>query len=211
MAAFLIPLAMGVAGAAASAYGGRKAKKGARREASAYGKLAEQAEQQRRAAAQTSGQSRNQFMEAATGARDFDPTEAMNRTAGSMMTSIGDQYRQTTNARMGNLNARGLFGSNIGGARAERNLNSQIAQALAGLSMQGAQMKQGALSDYTRNMGHVYGTDRDQENMYWDAAMGLRGSQIAGRAAGDQATAGMWGDIGGSLLGAAGQYAARRW
>lgn len=199
-----VPLIAGGIGAAASWWGGRKAKQGARRESDAYGKMAGDMERRQRQAAEQSSGTRNQFMEAATAARDFDPSAYMDRAAGSMMENLGEEYNQITNARVGNLNRRGLFQSDIGGAKQQRHLNSRIANALGGLSMQGAQMRQGAQSDYARTMGGVYGADRDQENQFLDAAMGLRGAQVAGRAAGDQAGAEMWGNIGGSLLGAAG-------
>lgn len=212
----LIPLAMGAAGAYSAWRGGKKAKRGAEREAQGYAGMAADANRRMDQASRQAGESRNMFMSAATGARDFDPSAAMRQEADAMMAGLQDQYRGAVNARNANKNARGMFNSGFGEAAGQRDLNDAIGQGLSSIALRGAGMKQGALESYARNVGSIYDTDIGQGNMYYNAATGLRGSEIGARAAGDQAGAQAWGDVGGALIGTAGQMipytrAARRW
>jgi hypothetical protein len=205
MAAFLIPAAIG---AVSSGIGAWQAHRGAKKESQAYGKLAQEEEARARAAQAQAAASRNMFVDAARGARDFDPTSYMQSQAGNMMSGLMDQYRQGTNARLANNNSRGVFNSDLGGARMQRNLNENMTNSLAGLSMDAARMRAAQEQQYASAMGGVYGSDQGQQNQFHNSALGLRGAGIEAQALGRQATAGALGQIGGSLIGAAGQAAA---
>lgn len=168
---------------------------------SPYDALIEDARAREEAQAAQAAASRNQYQSALMG---FDPQAYMEQSAGSMFNTLGEQFARQQASQAANLNARGLFGSNLGGGRMQQDFNDRLANALAGLSMQGGQMEMQRMG----MMGGLAGMDMGQANRYWDAATGLTVTAKQQKMMNAASKRSMWGNIvqggltaGGAVLG----------
>lgn len=183
-----LPVAIPAAIAIGSAIGGAIKSRRARKLAERTGQQTQQAYQGMsrdalRREAESRGQeqqSRNVFMEAAQGARDFDPQSYARETAGALAADTSDAVRRGARAQdIGN--ARRGFNSPAGQSRVRAQSQENLNRQLAGLSMDAGRMRSDAMSNYSNTMGNVYNTDSNRTNNYYDAALGLQGSAIGAR------------------------------
>jgi hypothetical protein len=132
----------------------------------------------------------------------FNPMDYTRTQAGAMATELGSEFAEQEGRRMASLNSRGLYRSDLGGARAQSAFQNRMARALAGLSMQGAQMEQGRLNALSA-------MDRDDVARYEDMGVGLNMTDRAQRDADTASRRGMWGSLIGAGATVGGAYLGR--
>jgi hypothetical protein len=134
----------------------------------------------------------------------FDPTSYLNTASQHAFRNVSEDFNRQEAGRMASLNSRGLFGSNLGGATAQRGFYDRLANAISGHAMTAAGMAQragefdygasAANRDYRTQFDQnqlaqrantaqmrtgMYQSDRDQSNMYFDAMYGATASRKA--------------------------------
>jgi hypothetical protein len=197
---FAIPLALGAGGMIASAYGARKAGQAGRRAEEGYGRMADEAMGHWRGSQGQADESRRQYAEAVS---SFNPQESLNTYLGSAIKENMGARKQAHAGRVANLNSRGLMRSGLGASRMDGTFDKALAGEFARAAFQTAGLEQNRMNA----MGGLAAFDRDQSNMHYDAATGLRASGLQQRLAGDAGAAQGWGAIGGAFMGAAGSAA----
>lgn len=148
--------------------------------------------------------SRLGFQDAIGRLEGFDPSQFMRQQAGSMFNRLSERFQGMHAQRNAMNNRRGLFQSGIGEAGIQRDFSSRLSDALSGLSMQGAQMRQQAMTAGAGMRGDMHRSDVDQAGRYFDANAGLGMSIYQQQLADKASKRSMWGQIGGGLLTGAG-------
>lgn len=135
------------------------------------------------ASEETYGGTRNEYLE---GLRGFDPRDYAGDVAGSLQTGFMDAFEDAEGMRNTGLNRRGFLGSNVGAGRMGEHFASQLAQQLAGLSMQAAGLERSRLSGFGDAAGmdlNKYQFDRSvaegSRNTYLDLLAGNRDAETA--------------------------------
>lgn len=121
--------------------------------------------------------------------KSFDPMSYLRQGAAAGMDAIAEGYGETEAARTMSLNRRGLYGSNIGGGAATRDLNTRVAREIAGRSseaMQAEQYNTAQLGSYAQN----------QQNTYLDLLTGAMDRETAAKNARKQRWASLAGGLG---------------
>lgn len=121
--------------------------------------------------------------------KTFDPMAYLKEGAAAGMEGIAEGYGQTESMRRFSLNRRGLYGSDIGGGQATRDLNTRVAREIAGRSseaMQAEQYNTAQLGSYAQN----------QQNTYLDLLTGAMDRETAAKNARKQRWASLAGGLG---------------
>jgi hypothetical protein len=190
-----LPLIMAGIGAGSAALGAWQSHRAGKQAQRGMNAMADDAQRRFDQSQGQANESRGLWQSAVQG---FDPQAYMREAAGAAYGDISQAHRAANAQRQVGLNQRGLFASDLGGARTQRHFDDQLAQRLSGLAMQAGQMEQ----QRQGMMGQIYGADQNQGNMFFDAATGLRSSGIAQRAQAGQDMASGLGQIGGAMIGA---------
>lgn len=132
--------------------------------------------------------SRNQFMGAISNMANFDPMSAMRGQAQSIYGDMSRDFNSAEGQRRAAMNRRGMLSSSAGNARAQRGFQDAFSRAIAGLSMQGAQMRQSNLGNVASMYGGLHGSDTNQSNLFADMLYGSAASRISQNYAAQQAS-----------------------
>lgn len=118
----------------------------------------------------------------------FDPMAYMKQAAGAAYGELAEQDQARYAKRTAVNNSRGFLGSPVGRAADSRYFDKQLAQALAGLSMDAGRM------DLARN-SELFQSDRDDSQFYYGAGTDIAMSKEAQRLADKKSKRDFWGGL----------------